>query len=182
VIPRLLLLVTLAILPVLAGTEEWKDFRFLIGDWVGEGGGGSTGQGSGTFSFRLDIAGKVLIRRNVADYPAANGKPAIHHEDLMMIYAEAAGKTPEAVYVDSEGHVIHYESESSAASALVRFTSLAAVGAPRYRLTYRQTGEDTLAGQFEVAPPDKPDTYATYLTWTAKRKHCGTPYEKINRR
>lgn len=164
---RVLLLFTLALAPAFAGDDVWKDFRFLIGDWMAEG-GGSPGQASGGFSFQVDAGGKALIRRNVADYPASAGKPAIHHEDLMLIYTEA--NKAEAVYVDSEGHVIHYETEFSSGPSVVRFTSSAIAGVPRYRLTYRQTGADTLAGQFEVAPPDKPDVYATYLNWTAKRK------------
>ncbi len=172
-IPRLLLLFTLVIVSAYAGDDAWKDFRFLIGNWTGEGGGGNAGQGSGAFSFQLDVAGKVLIRRNVADYPASPGKPALHHEDLMMIYKEAAGEPVQAIYVDSEGHVIHYRAESGpvpSATGLVRFVSHAVGGAPGYRLTYRQTGDDTMGGQFEVAPPDKPDAYQPYMTWTARRK------------
>ena len=53
------------------------------------------------------------MRRNHAEYPAAKDKTAIRHDDLMMIYSEGDDKPPEAVYADSEGHVIHYESEVS---------------------------------------------------------------------
>jgi len=171
VIPRLLFLLTLISALSMAGNAGWKDFQFLIGDWTGEGGGGSTGSGSGAFSFQPEVAGQVLIRRNGADYPASNGKPAYHHEDLMMIYTEGSGKAPEAVYADSEGHVIHYQAEVASDPPSVRFISRPAAGEPRYRLSYRQTGADTLTGQFEVAPPDQPNSYRMYLTWTAKRKH-----------
>jgi hypothetical protein len=167
VIPRLLLILSLAaaLLPGAgdSANDPWKDFRFLIGDWTA-GGGGSPGQAAGGFSFQLDVVGKVLLRRNFADYPAADGKPANHHEDLMMIYREAPDKSPEAVYADSEGHGIHYATEVSSSPRMVRFTN------PNYRLTYRQNSDDSLSGQFEVAPPGKPEAYATYLTWTAKRK------------
>jgi hypothetical protein len=67
--------------------------------------------------------------------------------------------------------VIHYQTEVASDTPSVRFVSRLAAGEPRYRLSYRQTGADTLAGQFEVAPPDQPNSYRMYLTWTAKRKH-----------
>ena len=158
-------------MPVAAQADRWKGFQFLIGEWTVGGDGPATGKGSGTFSFRLDVDGKVLMRRNHAEYPGAKDKPGIRHDDLMMIYLEADDKPPEAVYADSEGHVIHYESEVSSDGTRVRFLSRALPGAPRYRLTYRKTGSGTLEGQFDVAPPDKPDAFKPYLTWTAQRKN-----------
>ncbi len=162
-IPRLLLLILCASLLATPAGDPWKDFRFLLGEWTADG-AGTPGQGAGGFSFQLDVSGKVILRRNAADYPAANGRPAAHHEDSMMVYVEGEGKAPEALYADSEGHVIHYATESAESPRLVRFTN------PNFRLTYRQTSGTTMEGQFEVAPPDKPGAYATYLTWTAKRK------------
>jgi hypothetical protein len=147
--------------------DRWKDLRFMIGDWVGEGGGSSTGQGAGAYSFVPELGGKVLVRRNVADYP---GNPPIHHEDVMTVYLEADGKAPEAIYFDSEGHVIHYAMEVDAAAKTVRFVSGAQAGQPRYRLTYRETGKDLVAGLFEVAPPGKPEEFKKYMEWTARRK------------
>jgi hypothetical protein len=150
--------------------DRWKDLRFLIGEWTGEGGGGSVGPGMGAYSFLPDLGGKILVRRNVADYPAANGNPAVHHEDTMTVYLEADGKVPEAIYFDSEGHVIHYALEVDAAARMVRFVSPALQGQPRYRLTYRESGKDLVAGLFEVAPPGKPEAFNKYMEWTARRK------------
>jgi hypothetical protein len=46
----------------------------------------------------------------------------------------------------------------------------AKAGEPRYRLTYRRgASAGTLDGSFEVAPPDKPDAFAPYLSWRAKK-------------
>jgi hypothetical protein len=58
-----------------AQADRWKGFQFLIGEWTGGGGGSSTGQGSATFSFHLDVDGKVLMRRNHAEYPAVKDNP-----------------------------------------------------------------------------------------------------------
>jgi hypothetical protein len=75
-------------MPLTAQVDRWKGFQFLIGQWTGGDGGSSTGQGSGTFSFQLDVDGKVLMRRNHAEYPASKDKPALRHDYLMMIYSE----------------------------------------------------------------------------------------------
>lgn len=83
----------------------WADFRFLIGAWVSES---KAGGGSGSFTLEQDLGGKVLVRRNVADLPAAEGRRAGKHEDLMIIYHEPGGKQFRASYFDNEGHVIQY--------------------------------------------------------------------------
>src|SRR5579862_1300613 len=101
---RVLVLFLVLVSIAAAAGDTWKDLRFLLGDWTGEGGGGA-----GAFSFELQAGGKAMLRRNSADYPASSGKPSIHHEDIMLIYADADGQPPKAVYVDSEGHVIQYE-------------------------------------------------------------------------
>src|ERR1035437_2254222 len=55
--------------------EGWGPVQSLVGDWTGEGGGGP-GQGSGTFSFKPDLQGKILVRRNRAEYPATKERAA----------------------------------------------------------------------------------------------------------
>jgi hypothetical protein len=64
---------------------------FLIGEWVGEG-GGMPGQGGGGFSFLPDQDGRILIRKNYANYPATKDKPAYSHTDLTII-CEDSGET-----------------------------------------------------------------------------------------
>jgi hypothetical protein len=166
---RLLALCLLSSL-LCAQPDRWEDLRFLIGEWTGEGGGTSTGQGMGAYSFLPELDGKVFVRRNSADYPAANGRPAIHHEDVMTVYLEGDGKAPEAIYFDNEGHVIHYAIEVDAAGKSARFVSPAQPGQARYRLTYRETARDVVAGLFEIAPPGKPESFTKYMEWSARRK------------
>ncbi|MBI3698478.1 MAG: hypothetical protein HY238_27010 [Acidobacteria bacterium] len=147
--------------------DPWKPLRFLVGDWVAEG-GGVPGRGAGSLSFQLDLEGKVLVRRNRADYPASAGRAAFHHEDLMVIYPESEGKAIRAIYFDNEGHVIRYEAEF--VGEAVRFLSEASASGPRYRLTYRKTGSDTVTVDFEIAPPGKPEAFAHYAGGAARRK------------
>jgi hypothetical protein len=150
--------------------DRWKELRFLVGEWTGEGGGTYTGAGAGSYTFLPELDGKILVRRNSSDYPAANGRPAIHHEDVMTVYREGETQAPQAIYFDNEGHVIRYAIEADPAGKQARFVSAPQAGQPRYRLTYRETGKDRVAGLFEVAPPGKPDSFTTYIEWTARRK------------
>jgi len=141
---------------------RWAPLAFLIGDWVGEGGGGP-GQGTGEFSFHLDLGGAILIRKNVSHYPATKDKPAYSHTDLMIV-----DSTMHASYFDDEGHTIHYVVEPSEDGKSVRFVSDAVAAQPRYRLTYRKTGDDQLAIRFEIAPPGR--DFATYIDATARQR------------
>jgi hypothetical protein len=143
---------------------RWAPIAFLIGDWVGEGGGGP-GQGTGEFSFQIDLAGAILIRNNVSHYPATQDKPAYSHADLMII-----DSTLHASYFDDEGHIIHYTVEPAADGNSVLFVSDFSTTQPRYRLTYRKTTQDRVAIRFEIAPPGKSDAFSTYIDGTARRK------------
>lgn len=41
---------------------------------------------------------------------------------------------------------------------------------PRFRLAYRRTGAETVSLAFEIAPPGKPEAFATYLRADLRRK------------
>lgn len=147
-----------------AGMEGW---RFLMGEWVGEG-GGQPGQGSGWFSFMPDLQQKVLLRRNHSEFPAQGGRPAAVHDDLMVVWQEGTGAM-KAIYFDNEGHVIHYNVELAADARSAVFVSEPGAG-PRFRLTYKETGPGQVSLKFEIAPPDKPDAFSTYIESAARRK------------
>jgi hypothetical protein len=143
--------------------DLFEPMRFLIGDWVGES-DGKPGSPSGAASFRFELEGKALVRRSHADYPAANGRPAAHHEDLMTVYIE--GGQLKGFYLDNEGHVIRYA--PAAVPGGVAFTSESAPG-PRFRLTYLQTAAATVIVRFEIASPNAPDAFKTYLEGVTRR-------------
>jgi hypothetical protein len=152
---------------------RWAPLGFLIGEWVGEG-GGAPGQGSGVFSFLPDQDGKILVRKNLANYPATKDKPAFSHTDLMILYQEAGETKGEsklrAIYFDSEDQTIHYRVVPSENGNSVQFLSEPLASQPRFRLTYRKAGEDGVAIQFEIAPAGKSDQFSTYIEATARRK------------
>jgi hypothetical protein len=160
--------------PALAEDDAWADFRFLMGEWVGEG-QGQPGRGSGEFTLIPDLQGKVLVRRNRSEYPAAGGRPASTHDDLMVIYRQQLGEPVKASYFDSEGHVIQYTVSATADKERLVFLSEAQPSAPRFRLTYTKGKADTLSITFEIAPPDKPAEFKTYVDGIVRRKGTGKP-------
>jgi hypothetical protein len=165
-----LILCSTKIVVAQSSAPNWAPFSWLVGDWVGEGSASDRGQGTGGFSFTLDLQKNILVRKNWADYPATNGRAAFRHDDLMIAYQESAKDTVQAIFFDSEGHVIRYGTSASTLDNTVRFTSEVQPSTPRYRLTYIKTGEKTLSLKFEIAPPDKPDAFVTYIEATAHRK------------
>ncbi len=150
-------------------TPNWDAWQFLIGEWVGEG-GGDPGQGGGGFTFSTDLQDRILVRRNYAAYPATKDRPAFRHDDLMVIYREPGGST-KADYYDNEGHIIRYDIAFANDSNSVVFTSLASDSEPRYRLTYARIQSNSVSITFEIAPPGHPDKFREYIKAAAKKAH-----------
>ncbi len=141
---------------------------FLLGDWRGEG-SGQPGSGSGVTSFKPELGGRVLVRRSRSGYPAAAGKPAVVHDDLMVIYPRPGGGGLEAVYFDNEGHVIEYTAEVFPDGRRVVFVSEAEPATPTFRLTYARVAEDVVEVVFEIAPPGVPGAFKPYLSGRIRR-------------
>ncbi len=159
---RLALVTLLAVAPLWPQApappgDAFTPVRFLVGEWKGEG-DGKPGQSSGAATYRFELDGKALVRRNFADVPAANGRLASRHEDLMTLFNE--GGVLKAFYLDNEGHVIRYNVETVPGG--VAFTSESAPG-PRFRLTYLKVSETLVTLRFEIAPPNKPEVFSTYI-------------------
>ncbi len=168
---RRLLLVGFGLLAVMTAEqpkdEPWAPLKFLVGEWIGVG-DGQPGQGGGRCTFLPDLQGRVLVRKSYAEYPAAEGRPAFRHDDLMILYRDGGGAL-RADYFDNEGHVIRYSVRATGDSA--EFVSEASADAPRFRLTYVKSGPDELSLKFEIAPPGKPDAFKAYLD--AKLRRAG---------
>ncbi len=137
---------------------------FLVGEWTATGGGRPGEATAASFAFSRELGGRVLVRRNRAEYaPRPGAREAVVHEDLMIVYAAPPGLR--AIYFDNEGHVIHYA--VAIAGGVVTFESEAGSG-PRFKLAYERTGEREVSATFSIAPPGKP--YQTYVSGTARRK------------
>ena len=136
-----------------APSPNWDAWKFLIGQWVGEG-TGDVGEGVGYFTFEPDLNGKVLIRKNHAEYPATKDRAAYSHDDLMIVFADPATKQTRAFYTDSEGHVIHYSATFSTDGNT---------------LTFLRTKPDRMALIFEIASPDQPDKFHKFIDATVRK-------------
>jgi hypothetical protein len=146
---------------------SWSAFKFLIGEWVGEG-TGAPGEGTGGFTFSYDLQNTVLVRTNYANYPATKDRPAFTHNDLMIVYQEE-GK-PRAIYFDNEQHVINYAVTVSSDSNSIVFLSDPVPSTPRFRLTNAKAGTDKIRITFEIAQPGKPESFTRYIEAVARRK------------
>jgi len=162
----LLALATLALAQQSSKSTGWAGWEPFIGFWVGAG---DSTQGTSSFSFLPDLRDKILVRKNHADYPATKDRPAIVHDDLMIVSGENDASR-RAVYFDNEGHVIEYAVSVAPDGRSLVFLSLAAAHAPRYRLAYFRQGPDRLRITFEIAPPGKPEAFALYLEGVCRRK------------
>lgn len=150
-------------LAVAAGPVPFgPQWNALVGEWKGEG-TGSPGDGSGVASFRFDLEGRVLVRRNVADYPAAGEKPAVHHEDLMVVYPGTSFSEARAIYFDNESHVIEYTAAWSPDGKMLTFLGASSAPGPRFRLVYKVLGPDRISVDFDIAPPGAMG-FKTYVT------------------
>jgi hypothetical protein len=149
-------------------TPDWSRWSFLIGEWIGEG-SGQPGQGGGSFTFSLDVQKQIIVRRSHTDFPAAEGRPASAHDDLMIIYKKP-GLPEKAIYFDNEGNIIEYVASLADDGNSVTFLSSWDFSAPIYRLTYTKAGAGALAVKFEMAAAGSPSDFKPYLEGRARKK------------
>jgi hypothetical protein len=161
-----LLLISQLVLPQQA-SSPWEKWNYLIGEWVGEG-NGKPGQGEGSFTFKTDLDGKILVRKNHTVFPATEKSKALTHDDLLIIYQNNPDSQQKAIYFDNEGNTIEY---------LVSFTDKAVVltsatnsTGPRFRLSYVSIDQKTVNIVFEIASPQSPEEFKVYLSGKAYKK------------
>jgi hypothetical protein len=128
--------------------SSWAKWSWLMGEWKGEG-SGEPGKGGGTFVFKNELDGKILVRRSHSEYPASGSKPAIVHDDLMIVYPDLSGKPAKAIYFDNEGHTINYSITYSDKTIVLLSDKIPNV--PIFRLTYIMLDDKTIDTKFEIS-------------------------------
>jgi len=168
IIPLLLLLAFSPVQAQQSQSNKWKDFDLLLGEWTWSG-GGQPGQAKGTSTVEPDLNGTGLLRKVHLDYPASKDRAAFSHDDLLYVYHDPADDSLRAIFFDGENHVIRYAVTVAPDGDSIQFLSDAAPSGTRARMTYTRTGADSVTEKFELAPPGKPDQFATYVEFVAKR-------------
>jgi hypothetical protein len=168
--PRFIVtMLILAACRLTAAPPNWDDWKPLLGSWTAADSTGAPGKASaGQCSFSLDLQDHVIVRKNHAEYPVANGRPAATHDDWMMIFQR--GTTVRAFYYDSEGHEINYAASWNGQARTWEFVSDAVSNAPRYRLTYVCLSPGQIKLKFEIAPPGKSEDFKTYIEAALEKK------------
>ena len=124
--------------PSSAASNPFQTLSFLEGTWSATAQGNAGAAATGSYTFRLELANHVLARHS---YTSACKGPADYnceHGDLLYIYKQA-GKL-KAIYLDSEGHAIHYDVTTPEANTAV-FLSDGSTPGPQFRLTYALKSE-----------------------------------------
>jgi len=144
--------------------SNWDKWNWLMGEWIGEG-NGQPGQGGGTFSFKLDLDQRILVRKSHSEYPATASKPEIIHDDLMVVYPDYSGNPGKAIYFDNEGHTINYSITYSDHSIV--FTSDKIPNTPIFRLSYLLLDNATVNTKFEMSQDG--EKFFTYIEGKSKK-------------
>src|ERR1700722_18957531 len=132
--------------PSSAASNPFQTLSFLEGTWSATAQGNGGAAATGSYTFRLELANHVLARHS---YTSACKGPADYnceHGDLLYIYKQA-GKL-KAIYLDSEGHAIHYDVTTPEVNTAV-FLSDGSTPGPQFRLTYALKG-DIMSGKFQM--------------------------------
>ena len=165
------LLISLAAVaaPALAQTDaSWEGLRFLEGTWSAAATGPNGVATTGSYTFRSELNRHAMVRYSTSD--GACKAPAsfdCEHGDSLVVYQEAAGQPLKALYVDNEGHVIHYGVSTPSPGTAV-FLSEGSAPGPRFRLAYALRGSE-MSGQFQIELPGQAD-WKSYLEWRGARK------------
>src|SRR5436305_10145756 len=84
------LLISLTVASQPQSVDEWTEWNFLMGEWLTGNGTGTPGTtGTGWFTLDRALDGRVLLRKNHAEYPPLKGRAGAVHDDLTIIYREA---------------------------------------------------------------------------------------------
>jgi hypothetical protein len=151
--------------------DRWQALNFLLGTWAANVQGGSAGASSnGLYAFELELKRHVLAR--VYAGPVNCVAPVsqtfdCQHSDLLYIYQEGDGQPFKAIYLDNEGHVIHYDVSTPDATTAV-FLSAASATGPQFRLIY-QRKNSTMSGKFQMRMPGQTD-WKSYLEWSGEKQ------------
>lgn len=146
--------------------DPWQPLAFLIGTWGAETGGGTAAaKVIGIYSFAPELNNHILARHSGNASCKAPADFDCEHTDLLYLYLE--GNAIKAIYLDNEGHVIHYDVTTPTPTSAVLLSDPAAPG-PQFRLVYERK-DSVLSGKFQMRMPGQSE-FSSYLEWSGSKK------------
>ena len=159
-VPLILTLLLSNVLIAQNPEKGWEKWQYLLGEWKGEG-SGQPGSGAGMFSLKPKLGGSILERKGKTEMAATATQAAFVHEDVMIIYRNREGNPVRSIYFDNENHVINYDITYSENKIIL--TSESNPAAPRFRLIYEMLESKLMNTRFEMAMPNAPEIFKTYI-------------------
>jgi hypothetical protein len=145
-----------------------QPLAFLEGTWEAKAQGDTGAAVNGSYAFQFELKNHVLARHTVnIDSCKGPENYDCEHSDLLYVYADAPGQALKALYIDNEGHVIHYDVSTPDSTTAV-FLSDASLPGPQFRLIYSLKGS-VLSGKFQMRMPGQAD-WRPYLEWSGPKK------------
>ncbi len=146
-----------------------EGLSYLVGRWRDESRSGEPGTSTGGGEiWRLALDGQILVREAWCEYPATAKRPALRHEDLLIVFVDA-GTEVRGIFWDNEGHLIQYrEVHADPDGKGVGFVNDPATPGPRQWLKYRYEEPDHLSAVFSLHYAGAPG-FTPYLTWRSVR-------------
>jgi hypothetical protein len=149
---------------------------FLLGTWTAKtnaAAGYAGAEGVGTYTFHRDLAGHAVTRSSSVDNCKGPKDFDCSHQDQLTIFSDPHDISLSALYLDSEGHVIHYTiTTPDPHTAIFLSQSAPSQHAPVYRLIYHLEGDGPkaiMSGKFQMAAPGS-DDFHSYLEWSGTRQ------------
>ncbi len=99
--------------------------------------------------FTFDLDKNVIVRKSHSEYPAADNKPLIIHDDLMVVYHNPGGGPDKAIYFDNERHTINYTVNYQVKSIVMTSDKLPQT--PVFRLVYTLLENEKVNTRFEMS-------------------------------
>jgi len=153
-----------------APADPLTPLDFLTGPWIAatNTAGSSSGNVLGTYTFSRTLAGHAIERTGTVATCKGPQDFDCNHHDRLTIFPESGALA--ALYLDNEGHVIHYLITLPDPHTAV-FLSQGPPSAPKFRLTYHLEGtgpKAIMTGKFQFAPPGS-DDFHSYLEWSGTK-------------
>src|SRR5262249_6004997 len=131
--------------------DPLRPLAFLEGTWAAAGKGPQGAAASGSYAFERQLNGHVLMRRIVSK-EGCSGPASFDclHSDFLAVYQDGPGRPLRALYLDNEGHTIHYVVNVVSPNSVELLSEPAAGGSgsmPQFRLLYEREGE-VMTGRF----------------------------------